>query len=71
MAARDTESLQHTRSLNEGDSREGGGVQSMQVVQGEGCQLGWHTNAEAGLESAEDGCLESEATTAIINLLVS
>jgi hypothetical protein len=45
----------------------GGGVQSSMQVQGEGCQLGWHTDAEAGLESAEDVYLESEATTAITN----
>jgi hypothetical protein len=36
-------------------------------MQGEGCRLGWHTDAEAGLESAEDVYLESEATTAITN----
>ena len=34
-------------------------------MQGEGCQLGWRTDAETGLESVEDGCLEREATPAI------
>ena len=39
----------------------GGKVPNAQVVQGEGCQLGWYMDPEAGCESAKDRCLESEA----------
>ena len=34
-------------------------------MQGEGCELGWCTDAEAGRESAENRFLESEATLAV------
>ena len=44
---------------------EGGNVPSAQVVQREGRQLGWRTDAEAGCESAEGRLLESEATLAV------
>ena len=45
-------------------------VPGAQVVQGEGRQLGWRTDAEAGRERADDGCLESEATPVVGTKLV-
>ena len=48
-----------------GEIIEGGKIPSAQVVQGEGRQSGWQTDAEAGFKSPKNGCLETEATLVI------
>ena len=51
-------------SLECGRIDEGKG-RSIQVMQGEGCELGWRTDTEAGRESAENRVLESDPAFAI------